>query len=223
MHGCDANMSTVESLPLFPLGVVLYPQERLPLHIFEPRYKEMFSRCLEQDLALGVILFDEGAMAQIGCTARIERVLARYEDGRMDVVVKGEKRFRLLQLRQELTYMTADVDLIREPKEPLQRELKERAITQHMKLLELAGRTVRPSMYQDVREVSYVMANNAGLTLKQKQEVLELAGENDRIAYLVDHFEGLIPRVEQMEDLKRKIQSNGHFEDFPQDGNENED
>lgn len=218
-------MSTIESLPLFPLGEVLYPRERLPLHIFEDKYKEMIGRCLERNEVFGVVLFDEGEMAGIGCTARVSEVTARYEDGRMDILVKGEQRFRLKEARQEFAYMTADVELLNEPEEPYESDLKERAITQHMKLLELAGRTVRPSLYQDVKEVSFVMAHNAGLSLKQKQEVLELRGENERIAYLVDHFEGLIPRVEQMEDLRRKIKSNGHFKDFPpeeglDDGNE---
>lgn len=208
-------MSTIESLPLFPLGEVLYPGERLPLYIFEDKYKEMIRRCLEQNDVFGVVLFDEGEMADIGSTARVSEVTARYEDGRMDIIVSGERRFRLREVRQEFAYMTASVELLSEPDEPLVSDLKERAITQHMKLLELAGRTVRPSLYQDVETVSYVMAHNAGLTLKQKQEVLELYGENERIAYLVDHFEGLIPRVEQMEDLRRKIKSNGHFKDFP--------
>lgn len=215
-------MAAMESLPIFPLGVVLYPRERLPLHIFEPRYKDLVAFCMEQDVPFGVLLFDEGEMAEIGCTARIQEVLARYEDGRMDIMARGEERFSIRQVFQNRSYMTADVDLLYEPDEPLARELKERAITQHMKLLELAGRTVRPSLYQDVREVSFVMAHNAGLTLKQKQHVLELNGENDRIAFLVDHFEELIPRVEQMEDLKRKIQSDGHFKDFPPEHEEND-
>lgn len=211
-------MATIESLPLFPLGVVLYPGERLPLHIFEPRYKDLVGRCLAENGRFGIVLFDEGTMAEIGCTARIDEVVARYEDGRMDIIVVGEERFRVRQVHQVLSYMTADVDLMPEPEEPLQSELKERAITQHMKLLELAGRTVRPSLYQGVRSVSFVMAHNAGLTLQQKQQILELRGENERIAFLVDHFEGLIPRVEQFEDLKRRIQSNGHFKDFPPEG-----
>ena len=211
-------MARIESLPIFPLGVVLYPRERLPLHIFEQRYKDMVGFCLQEQQPFGVVLFDEGEMADVGCTARITEIVTRYDDGRMDIMVTGERRFKLLEVRQEFTYTTASVELVRELDEPLQRDLTERAITQHMKLLELAGRTVRPSLYQDVREVSFVMAHNAGLTLKQKQRVLELSTENERIAYLVDHFEELIPRVEQMEDLKRKIQSNGHFKDFPTEG-----
>ncbi len=217
-------MSVTDSLPLFPLGVVLYPNETMPLHIFESRYQDLVAYCLEYDHPFGVILFEEGNMADVGCTARIEKVTARYEDGKMDILVRGERRFRLVDVRQERTYLTATVELLEDPQQSPRTDLKERAITQHMKLLELAGRTVRPSLYQGVRDVSYVMAHNAGLSLEQKQKVLELSGENDRIAYLVDHFEDLIPRVEQMEDVRRKIRSNGYFRDFPpEEGSDNQD
>lgn len=216
-------MATESALPIFPLGVVLYPHEQLPLHIFEPKYKAMISRCIEGNSLFGIVLFDEGAMSDVGSTATVVNVISRYEDGRMDILIEGVRRFRVLKLYPEDPYMTADVELLAEPSEPPKRDLTERAITQHMKLLELAGRTVRPSLYQDVRDVSFVMAHNAGLTLQQKQKVLELPSENDRIAYLVDHFEELIPKVEQMEDLRRKIQSNGHFKDFPPESETNED
>ncbi len=208
-------MATIASLPIFPLGEVLYPGERLPLHIFEDRYRMMIARCLQRSEPFGIVLFDDGEMASVGCTARVSAVTARYEDGKLDILVLGEQRFKIVELRQELPYLTADVELIDDPDEPSASDLKERAITQHMKLLELAGRTVRPSLYQDVKDVSFVMAHNAGLTLRQKQEVLEMRGENARIAYLVDHFEGIIPRVEQMEDVRRKVRSNGFFKDFP--------
>ena len=208
-------MATIASLPIFPLGEVLYPGERLPLHIFEDRYRMMIARCLQRSEPFGIVLFDDGEMASVGCTARVSAVTARYEDGKLDILVLGEQRFKIVELRQELPYLTADVELIDDPDEPSASDLKERAITQHMKLLELAGRTVRPSLYQDVKDVSFVMAHNAGLTLLQKQEVLEMRGENARIAYLVDHFEGIIPRVEQMEDVRRKVRSNGFFKDFP--------
>lgn len=208
-------MAFESALPIFPLGVVLYPNEQLPLHIFEPKYREMIARCIEEDRPFGIVLFDEGEMSEVGSTAAIVNVVTRYEDGRMDILIEGRRRFRVIRLYPENPYFTAEVELLSDPPEAPKRELTERAITQHMKLLELAGRTVRPSLYQNVRDVSFVMAHNAGLTLRQKQKVLELPGENDRIAYLVDHFEELIPKVEQMEDLKRKIQSNGHFRDFP--------
>lgn len=202
-------------MPLFPLGLVLYPGEQTPLHIFEPRYKEMVGRCMEQDEPFGIVLFEEDEMADVGCTARIVRIVEQYEDGRMDIVVEGEQRFRILDLYENESYLTVDGETIDEPEETPQRNLQQRLITQHMRLLELAGRTVRPSLYQDVDTLSYVIAPNAGLSSEQKQDVLEILTENKRVAYLVDHLEALIPRVRKMEDLRRRIQSNGHFKDFP--------
>ncbi|CAM3254082.1 LON peptidase substrate-binding domain-containing protein [Rhodothermus bifroesti] len=201
----------MERLPLFPLGVVLYPGERLPLHIFEPRYRDLIRDCLAQDVPFGIVLAEEGRLARVGSTARITRILARYADGRMDILVTGEERFRIVQLYSDRPYLTADVERIVEPFEAPQHALRERLITQHMRLLELVGQTVRPALYQDVRYLSYVVASNAGLTLEQQQEVLELLTENERLAYLVAHLERLLPQVEQMESVRRRIQSNGHF------------
>ncbi len=208
-------MARIAKMPLFPLGLVLYPNERLPLHIFEPRYKQMTEWCLATNNPFGIVFFDEGKLAEVGCTARIASILERYPDGRLDLLVNGEQRFNVAQLFNDRAYLTADVELIDEPGEAPKRELQERVITQHMRLLELAGRTVRPSLYENEPALSYVIAPNAGLTPQQKQEVLELLTENQRIDYLILHLETLIPRVEQMEELRRKVQSNGHFRDFP--------
>lgn len=208
-------MALIESLPLFPLGLVLYPHERLPLHIFEERYKDLSRHCLDHDAPFGIVLADDGELATVGCTARIQEVVNRYDDGRLDIVVEGEDRFRLGQLYDRESYITADVELLDESEGEVDVALKERVITQHMKLLELAGRTVRPTLYENVEYLSFVLAQNAGLDTPQKQKVLELDSENERIRYLIDHFESLIPRVEQREDIRRRIRSNGHFKDFP--------
>lgn len=208
-------MGHLHRLPLFPLGLVLYPGERTPLHIFEPRYKEMVGYCVDEEEPFGIVLFEDEEMADIGCTARIVEVVKTYDDGRMDIVVEGERRFRLLDLYDDKSYLTVEGELIDEPEETPKRNLQQRLITQHMRLLELAGRTVRPNLYQDVKSLSYVIAPNAGLSSQQKQDVLEILTENERVEYLVEHLESLIPRVRQMEDLRRRIQSNGHFKDFP--------
>lgn len=208
-------MSTSVTLPLFPLKLVLYPHERLPLHIFEPRYRAMTAQCLATDSPFGIVLIEEDLLAEVGCSARIAEIIETYDDGRMDIIVEGESRFRVRKVVTEEPFLTAQVELIEEPEEASERDLQERVITQHMRLLELAGRTVRPSLYQDVLALSYVIAPNAGLTPLQKQAVLELLTENQRIQFLIDHLEAFIPRVEQMEEMRRKIQSNGHFKDFP--------
>lgn len=208
-------MAVIRSLPLFPLGLVLYPNERLPLHVFEDRYKDLTQHCLAEDEPFGIVLFEEGKLADVGSTARIDQIVNRYEDGRMDIVVVGEERFRLDQLYSKESYYTADVEIIEEPDERIDGQLRERVITQHMKLLEVAGRTVRPELYENVEHLSFVLAQNAGLSAEQKQQLLELPSENERIQFLIEHFQQLIPEIERREDKRRKIRSNGHFKDFP--------
>ncbi len=208
-------MASIDSLPLFPLDLVLYPNERLPLHIFEERYKDLTQYCLDHDVPFGIVRSGDDSLADVGTTARIDEVVTRYEDGRLDIAVRGEERFRILEVRDDKSYYTADVSLLEEEDEPVDLALKERVITQHMKLLELAGRTVRPDLYENVEYLSYVLAQNAALDGEQKQELLEEPNENDRIRYLIRHFESLIPKVEQKEDINCRIRSNGHFRDFP--------
>ncbi len=208
-------MSEATKIPVFPLELVLYPSEQLPLHIFEEKYREMIAYCLEEEAPFGIVLVNEGKMANVGCTAHIEQVVTRYDDGRMDIIVHGMQRFRIEQAFEEQSYMTATIEYLREPDEPIENDMRERVITQHMRLLELAGRKVRPSTYQNLTGVSFFIAHNAGLKPDQKQEVLELNSENERINYLADHLEMLIPRVEEFEGVRKKVQSNGHFKDFP--------
>ena len=213
-------MSDLETIPIFPLELVLYPSEQLPLHIFEDRYREMISKCLNEELPFGIILINEGKIAEVGCTAHIAQVVTTYTDGRMDIIVHGLQRFKVSRFMDQLAYMTADVEYLKEPDEPIRVDLRERVITQHMRLLELAGRKVRPSTYSNLDGISYFIAHNAGLKADQKQEILELISENERIEYLAHHLEMLIPRVEEFEDVRKKVQSNGHFKDFPSDPQE---
>ncbi len=208
-------MSDTYSIPLFPLELVLYPNEQLPLHIFEDRYRDMITHCLNEEEPFGVILIQDGKMADLGCTPHIEQVVTTYTDGRMDIIVHGVQRFRVAQAYEKLAYMTAEVEHVKEPDEPIQVDMRERVITQHMRLLELAGKKVRPTTYQNLDGISYFIAHNAGLKTDQKQEVLELLSENERINYLAEHLEMLIPRVEEFEGVRKKVQSNGHFKDFP--------
>ena len=204
-------------IPLFPLGVVLYPNELLPLHIFEQRYRELVRDCLDREQPFGIVLFQNGRMSRIGCTARIREVVRRYEDGRMDIVVSGESRFRVIDINRQRTYLQADAEAFADSGAPVESEDRERVITQHIKLLELAGRTPSPSAYEGRRELSYFLALNAGLSLDQKQEMLEMEDEGERIRFLIRHMAEFIPRVEEAEGLRRKIGSNGHFPDFPLD------
>jgi ATP-dependent Lon protease len=202
-------------LPLFPQELVLYPDERLPLHIFEDRYKVLIRECIEGDRPFGVVLVRNDELAEVGCTASVVRVLREYDDGRMDIVVAGGRRFRLDHVVDDGPYLQGAVSLFPERRGAADPMMRERAITQHMKLLELGGRMPSPVIYQNRPRLSFLIANNAGLSLEQQQKVLEMPDEGRRIDYLVAHMEAFIPRVEEAEEVRRKVRSNGHFPDFP--------
>ncbi|MDA0874067.1 MAG: LON peptidase substrate-binding domain-containing protein [Bacteroidetes bacterium] len=205
----------MNSLPLFPLEVVLYPDEVLPLHIFEDRYKEMIDHSLEHDTPFGIVLQVEGKLKQVGCTARVSKVTETFEDGSKDIIVTGMERFRIEQVFHHHAWMTAEVEPVVDLRTPADSSLVDRLIAQHIKLLELAGRTPSPSLYENRDRLSFFVAHNAGLTLDQKQDVLETRAESMRVEYLIAHLERFIPAVEEAETIRQKVRSNGHFKDFP--------
>ena len=106
-----------QRIPLFPLGVVLLPRMPLPLHIFEERYKEMVARCLDENLPFGVVYASGSRFQSNGCSARIERVLKEYDDGRSDILTLGEHRFTVDQVHEHRSYFEADVSFFED--EPL--------------------------------------------------------------------------------------------------------
>src|SRR5205823_4356613 len=113
-HWCSRIEWMSELLPLFPLDLVLFPGMALPLHIFEPRYKEMIGECLEHDTPFGIVRAIEDGVAQVGCSAEVVTVVQRYEDGRLDIVIRGLQRFEVQELNQERSFLQADVKFLAE-------------------------------------------------------------------------------------------------------------
>ena len=126
-------------LPLFPLEVVLLPGTPLPLHIFEPRYKEMIGECLANDAPFGVVRALEEGIAEVGCTAEIITVTKEYPDGRLDLIAEGRKRFEVLELNQDRSFLQAEVLLMPDEPEARPRTQKCGQIQLHLEILSLAG------------------------------------------------------------------------------------
>ncbi len=212
-----------ETLPIFPLGLVLYPEEELPLHIFEPRYRDLVSDCMQTDSPFGIVLYQEGSMSEIGCTAHIDNIVTAYDDGRKDILITGVDRMHVLDVSKEKSYLTADIEILEDDEQVIDINVRERVIAQHIKLLELAGRTPAPTTYQDRLFLSFFIAHNSGLSVEQKQTVLEMEGEAGRLDFLAAHLEQFIPMVEEVEAIRVKVRSNGHFKDFPMEGDDDSD
>lgn len=200
-------------IPLFPLQVVLFPGETLPLHIFEPRYKEMIGRCLETGEPFGVLAALEEDLADIGCTARIRRVIRRYDDGRLDIESEGETRLKLIETYDDHPYLTGEVEFLYDESSETDTGMREQATALHMKLLESLGGDIHPTSYSDVPLVSFKIAPTAGLDLDGRLKLLELDTESARLTFLIDHLRRLIPQVEEAKERHKRVSSNGHFKE----------
>ena len=210
-------MPVPDALPLFPLGLVLFPGEPVPLHIFEPRYREMVKVCLSEDSPFGILYASEDGLAEIGCTARIHKVVQRYDDGRLDIVAVGEDRFRLDGVNRDLSYLTAHITWVDdETAEATDDTVRQKVITRHMKLLELAGGDPRPEIYDASHAVSFIVGRNAGLDLDDKQVVLEMNSEAERLRYLSGHLQKLLIRVQKAHKIRNLAQGDGHPDGLPE-------
>jgi Lon protease-like protein len=196
-------------LPLFPLDVVLFPGIPLPLHIFEPRYKEMIAECLAQHRQFGVVRAVEQALAEVGCTAEIITVVKEYEDGRLDLIAEGRSRFEVVRVNEERAFLRAEVLMIDdEPGSPPQQE-RARAIQLHSELLAIAGAKQDLSA-TDASLLSFYLAGSLPLDLDFKQKLLALRSEPERLVQLISYFETILPNLKRAAQARHKAGGNGH-------------
>ena len=196
-------------LPLFPLDLVLLPSELLPLHIFEPRYREMVAECLETERPFGVVRAREGGVATVGCTAEIMTVAKKYDDGRMDIVTRGKNRFEVIQVNQERSFLQADVLLLDDPSEPGTPEQKRDALKLHGEIMNLMGASEKSFEASDPL-LSFQLASALPMDLDLKQNLLETNSEADRLESLISLFQNILPPMRRSVHIRRKAGGNGH-------------
>ena len=196
-------------LPLFPLDVVLLPGTPLPLHIFEPRYKEMIRECLSNEAPFGVVRALEEGIADVGCTAEIITVTKEYPDGKMDLIAEGRKRFEVLELNQERSFLQAEVLLVPDEADAAVEAEKIRAIQLHLEILSLAG-AVQDLSSADQNQLSFYLAGSLPLDLDFKQKLLAMRSEGQRIQTVATYFEGILPKLRRVARTREKAGGNGH-------------
>lgn len=196
-------------LPLFPLDVVLLPGTPLPLHIFEPRYKEMIGECLAQKSLFGIVRAVEQSLAEIGCTAEIVTVTKEYPDGRLDIVTEGRKRFELLRVDQERSFLRAEIVFLEDEPDTPPKDETTRAIQLHSEILSLAG-AVQDLSAADQAMLSFYLAGSLPLDLDFKQKLLALRSESQRISLLVQYLEAALPKLRRATRTREKAGGNGH-------------
>ena len=194
--------------PLFPLGIVLLPGEVVPLHIFEERYKVMVGECLEHEREFGIVWLSDDGLREVGCTARITRLLERMDDGRMNILVEGARPFRLLRRIEEMRYPAGDVELLEEDEGGLSVEAGADARERYAELVERVSDS-RPSQTDLEQLDAYAMAATLDFELEAKQGLLELRSEERRLERLSELFRATLERLEHGEAVAERARSNG--------------
>jgi len=200
-----------ERIPLFPLNVVLLPGAPLPLHIFEPRYKEMVKDRLEEKSEFGMLLALPKGVAKVGCTAEILEVAKRYPDGRMDIVTVGRIPFRVVELFSEDPLWEGQVDYLEDRgvcgNPVLQRQLVELYEACYTLLFEDYPKNLEGA---PAEELSYLIASTLPMDLLWKQQILELRSEEDRQERLVGYLREWAPHLQNNKVMKQRAGGNGH-------------
>ncbi|NOT52510.1 MAG: peptidase S16 [Chitinophagaceae bacterium] len=202
-------------IPIFPLGVVVYPGESLHLHIFEPRYKQLINECHTHKRSFGIPTVIENKLQDFGSLVEITELSKVHDNGEMDIKTKGVKVFRILEVVKEVpeklysgaivnypdTYEKGNPDVMRKVMNSI-RDLH--------RLLKVSKEFKKED--EEIR--CYDVAHHVGLSLQEEYEILGLLDERQRQEYLKRHLTKVIPMIAEMEQLKEKIKLNGHFKNL---------
>ena len=183
-------------LPIFPLDLVLLPGVPLPLHIFEPRYREMIAECLERKKPFGVVRASSGGVADIGCTAEIMSVTKKYDDGRMDILTRGVERFEVIHVNNDRSFLQAEISVVQDEEEDEtgkpSAQLVTEAVRLHAEIAKLAG-TEPSGPDEHAGNLSFLLAGSLPLDLDFKQNLLSTLSEAKRLEAVIGYLEAVLP------------------------------
>jgi Lon protease-like protein len=202
----------VRDFPLFPLGMVALPTELIPLHIFEERYKTMIGRCLDERSEFGIVWMAEDGLRTIGCACEIAEVVERLDDGRINLIARGTRPFRIDTRQEELPYPAGTVEFLDDRDEEADAELAEAAHAAYADLVnEATDRT--PDLDEIGAMSAYQMAATVEFGLDAKQGLLDLRSESARLRLVTRLFRAAIKRLDFVNRAQARARSNGkvHF------------
>jgi Lon protease-like protein len=201
----------VTELGLFPLPLVLLPTERVPLHIFEKRYRELIGECLDSGDDFGLVYADDDGVRDIGTRARVTEVLARMADGRMDVLVEGGDRFRLLELTTGRSFHTGAVAPVEDEEDPAGPESIDRALGLFDRLRELTGSDVDVPE-PDTAQLSFVLAGRVELPADDKLLLLRDVSERSRMDRVCQLLEDASSMAQHVRGAAERAATNGRVQ-----------
>jgi len=202
-------------IPIFPLGIVVYPGENLNLHIFEPRYKQLISECYSQNKQFGIPTVIEDRLQDYGSLVTVIEMTKVHDDGEMDIKTQGSRVFRILEVIKEVPDKLYSGAIVNYPEtnEEGNIELMKKVMNSIRELHRLL-KVDKDFQKKDEEVKAFDVAHHVGLSLQEEYEMLNLLQERQRQEYLKRHLTKVIPLVAEMEQLKEKIKLNGHFKNL---------
>jgi len=198
-------------IPIFPLELVLFPGQALPLHIFEPRYRQMTRECLDRQSPFGIVLMREGGLARTGCSALIVKILKEYEDGRSDILIAGQNPFQIIRTHSEKPYVEGDVTYLEEDFTEVDSAVAarlEQLCNQCHHLL--YGEDAPPFETEGGISLAYHVASELPVDVTIRQGLLETRSETVRQKQLVGHLTEWHEQLQKREHVRGKAAGNGH-------------
>ena len=199
---------TVQNFPIFPLGLVALPFEYVPLHVFEPRYRTMFAECLERETEFGIVWATDDGLQPIGCACEITRVIERMEDGRLNVLTRGTRPFRIIAEQHDMPYPAATVEFLEDEPEEADDDAAEAARDAYAELV-VEATDNEPDRDEIAEKSAYEMAATVDFGLDAKQGLLGLRSENARLKLATRLFRAAIKRLDFVERAQARARSNG--------------
>jgi Lon protease-like protein len=208
------KLAAMSDLGLFPLRLVLFPGERLPLHVFEPRYRELIAECLEQDAEFGVVLAEDDGLREIGTRAAVVEVLQRFDDGRLNIIVEGRDRFRLIDLSEGRSFHTGAVEPVLDDPDPATPDEAAHALRLLQALAAVVGVDVELPAPGD-EMLSFAIAARVELGVVEEQELLELRSERQRLTRICEMLAKATVRAKREREVRERAQTNGKLPHRP--------
>lgn len=213
-------MSNEQDIPLFPLNVVLFPYSKLPLYIFEERYKLMINECIGGGTYFGINFFSERKIHTVGCTAKVTEVTNRTDNGEMNIVVEGVSRYKIISYELgDVGYYSGRIEFIEDDNLNYDKAKMEKAVKQFNDLVETVykGSVKKIDLsdlkwYDGSRSVTFTMAEKSGLSLTERQSLIEMESEEKRLEFILRYFEEVMPKIRDADKISNIIKGDGYIQ-----------
>ena len=203
------------TIPIFPLNLVVFPDSKYPLHIFEERYKILLQKCLMDNSGFGIVASIDKRISDVGVYVKVTQILKTYLNGELDIVVQGVERFLINSTSLHPDgYYVADVEKYDDENIMIDTRLNDELKSEFEEIVELANFKLEDAFWNNLNSAklkSYKIAEKSGLTYEQQQELLVLKNENERLSYLINYFILIKDKVDRADTIKKIIMNDGYL------------